>query len=90
LKAQLFGAEVLAGSWQPQRLDIGAAEVRAIAYGEARALIEQNEYLGTMPAVATHCFGIFFGGRLGGAVVYDSEYGENLGLWDFYGYTGKT
>ena len=36
-----------------------------------------------------HCFGIFFDGHLGGAVVYGPEYGENLGVWDRYGFTGK-
>jgi len=42
-----------------------------------------------MPAITWHCFGIYFGGHLGGAVVYAPEYAENLGVWDKYGYTGK-
>ena len=42
-----------------------------------------------MPAAIRHCFGIFFAGELGGAVVYGDEYGENLGVWDKYHYTGK-
>ena len=37
----------------------------------------------------SHCFGIFFDGICGGAVVYSNEYAENLGVWDKYGYTGK-
>ena len=42
-----------------------------------------------MPAVTRYCFGIFFDGELGGAVVYGPEYGANLGMWDRYGYSGK-
>ena len=42
-----------------------------------------------MPTISRHCFGIFFDGQLGGAVVYGSEYGENLGVWDRYGYSGR-
>ena len=53
------------------------------------AIIVDYEWLGIMPAVVSHCFGIFFAGRLGGAVVYGPDYGENLGVWDRYGFTGK-
>jgi hypothetical protein len=52
-------------------------------------LIEQYEWLGTMPAVTRHCFGIFFDGELGGDALYGDEPGENLGVWDRYGFTGK-
>jgi hypothetical protein len=31
-----------------------------------------------MPAIVTHCFGLFFGDTLAGAVVYGPEYGHNL------------
>ena len=31
-----------------------------------------------MPAIVTHCFGLFFGDTLAGAVVYGPEYGYNL------------
>jgi hypothetical protein len=68
---------------------IGSATVRPIPLSEARAIIEQHEYLGTMPAVARCAFGIFFGERLGGAVVYGDEYTENRGVWDRYGFTGR-
>jgi hypothetical protein len=70
-------------------VDIATAEVRPIAWAEAKALIEQYEWLGTMPAVSRFAFGIFFGERCGGGVVYGDEYGENLGIWDKYGYRGK-
>jgi hypothetical protein len=56
---------------------------------EARAIIERYEYLGTMPAVALYAFGIFFGDRCGGCVVYGPEYAENRKVWDKYGFTGK-
>jgi hypothetical protein len=42
-----------------------------------------------MPAVSRYCFGIFFGDRLGGAVVYGDEYGENLGVWNKFGFNGR-
>jgi hypothetical protein len=69
--------------------DIGTARVLPISTVEAAALITQFEWLGTMPAVSRHCFGLFFGGALGGAVVYGDAYGENLGVWQRYGLAGK-
>jgi hypothetical protein len=73
----------------PRDVNIRTAEVRAITIAEATAIIQQYEWLGSMPAVSRYCFGIFFGGELGGAVVYGDEAGENLRVWDRYGYTGK-
>jgi hypothetical protein len=67
-------------------VDIKTAQVRPIALAQACAIIERYE---PMPAVSRYCFGIFFGDQLGGAVVYGDEYGENLRLWDRYGYSGK-
>jgi hypothetical protein len=81
--------ERLAAESVPSAVDIGSAEVRAITLTEAKVLIEPYEWLGTMPAVSRYCFGIFFGDRCGGAVVYGDEYAENLGVWDRYGYSGK-
>jgi hypothetical protein len=69
--------------------DIRTAQVRPISLAEARSLILQYEWLGTMPAVSRYCFGIFFDGCLGGVVVYGPEYAENLGVWNRYGYDGK-
>jgi hypothetical protein len=68
---------------------IRTALVRPITIAEAKAIIVQYEWLGTLPAVTRHCYGIFFDGELGGAVVYGDEYGENLGVWDRYGYSGR-
>jgi hypothetical protein len=73
----------------PRNADINTAQVRAISMAEAAAIITQYEWLGTMPAVSRYCFGLFFDGELGGAEVYGDEYGENLGVWDRYGYSGK-
>jgi hypothetical protein len=70
-------------------LEIRTATVRPIPLSEAKAIIERHEWLGKMPAVAVHAFGIFFGDKCGGAVVFGPEYAENLGKWDGYGYTGK-
>ncbi len=88
LREQLIGADVLASVWHGIEPDLAAAEVRPIPYAEARDLIERHDP-GPMPVAVRHCFGIFFGDRLGGAVMYGVEYGENLGLWDQYGYTEK-
>jgi hypothetical protein len=73
----------------PHAVDIGRAEVRPITTAGAKAIIAQHDWFGTMPAVARHCYGIFFDGELGGAVVYGDEYGENLGVWGKYNYGGK-
>jgi hypothetical protein len=75
-----------AESPEPAALDIRGAQVRPITLAEARTIIEVYE---PMPAVSWLAFGIFFGDRLGGAVVYGPEYGENLGVWDGRGYTGQ-
>ena len=69
--------------------DIRTAEVRPIPLVEAKNLIEHYEWLGTMPACALYSFGLFFGERCGGAVVYAAEPTENLGSWDRYGFTNK-
>jgi hypothetical protein len=74
---------------QTIQADIATAEVRPIPLSEAKRIIERHEWLGTMPAVARSAFGIFFGERCGGAVVFGDEYAENRGGWDRYGFSGK-
>ena len=69
--------------------DIGTAIVPPITTAEAASIILPYEGLGAMPALVRHCFGIFFDDRLGGAVVYGDEYGENLSVWDHYGFSGR-
>jgi hypothetical protein len=53
--------------------DIATAQVRKIPLAQAKALIETYEWLGTMPAISRYAFGIFFGERCSGAVVYGDE-----------------
>lgn len=75
--------------WLDLDTDIAKAEVREINTRTATNIIEQYEWMGCMPAIVLSCYGIYFDGSLGGCVVYSPEYGENLGVWDTYGWTGK-
>jgi hypothetical protein len=75
--------------WEHIDTDISRAEVREIDIQTAATIILRYEWMGSMPAVVLHCYGIYFDGHLGGAVVYSPEYAENLGVWDRYGYTGR-
>jgi len=86
--------EKLAESEPIYAADIETAIVKEISAADARVLIEKYEWLGTMSACIIKCFGIYFlqpneNWVLGGTVVYSNEYGENLGIWDSYNYTGK-
>lgn len=82
-------ADLFGNWWVGIDHDIRKADVREIDIPTARAIILDYEWLGTMPAIVRHCFGIFFEGNLAGAVVYSPEYSENLGVWERYGYAGK-
>ncbi len=82
--ADLFGRW-----WQGINLDLKRSDVRAVSYETARSIIEKYEWLGTMPAIVRYMYGIFFDGCCGGVVIYGDEYGENLGVWDKYGFTDK-
>lgn len=81
--------------WERYDLDIGKSKVREIGYTEAKEVIEKYEWLGCMPVCVKHCFGIFFPSKtsgewlLGGVTVFSSEYAENTGIWDKYGFGGK-
>ena len=75
--------------WKEIDTDIKKAEIKQINVRTATNLIERYEWLGCMPAMVKYCFGIYFEGNLGGAVVFSTEYSENLGNWDKYDYTGK-
>ena len=66
--------------------DICSAVIRPIPLATAAEIIGRFE---PMPAVARYSFGIFFADSCEGVVVYGDEYGENLGVWDAYGYRGK-
>lgn len=91
----LFGAY-----WEDINRDIGNALVREIDRRTAESVILKYEWLGCMPAVSYHCFGIYYDEVLAGVVVYGPEYSENLGIlarergiacadWSRYGYEGK-
>ena len=73
--------------WERLDLRLCASEVRAIAFHEAASIIEIYE---PMPAQCSFAYGLFFGGILGGAVVYGNEYSENLPrVWSKYGFADK-
>jgi hypothetical protein len=80
----LFGAY-----WEGVDRSIAQAVVREIDARTAATIIDRYEWMGRMPAIVIQCFGIYFDGVLGGAVVFSPEYGENLGIWDRYGYTDR-
>jgi hypothetical protein len=86
---QRFIREELSKTEPAHKADIETAVVHEITQSQAKEIIEKYEWLKTMPAVVCHCFGIFFEGICGGVVVYGAEYGENLKIWDKFGYTGK-
>ncbi len=81
-------ARVASASEQIDR-SIENGVVREITASEAKPIIEEYEWLKTMPAIVHHCYGIYFDGAIAGVVVYGVEYAENLGVWDKYGYSGK-
>ncbi len=83
-------AETLFGLyWESLDTSLGNAEVKAINRRTAERVILRHEWLGTMPAISTYHFGIYFDGVIGGALVFGPEYSENLGHWDKYNYTGR-
>lgn len=100
-KAGLAGADDLFGAWwEGIDTDIKKAEVKEIDRATCEKIILEYEWLGCMPAVVWHMYGIFFEGNCGGVVCYGPEYSENLGKiareqgrkcadWSKYGYEGK-
>jgi hypothetical protein len=83
-KNNLFG-----DYWNNLDIDLKKAVVKKIDIATAKKIIEEYEWLGCMPAITWHCFGIYFDGVCGGCVVFSPEYIENLGKWDKYDFTGK-
>jgi len=79
--------------FDPSKCSIGNSEVRPISKSEAKRIIEDYEWLGYMPSYTKYHFGVFFNvdgeEYLGGVVVFQDDYVENVGGWDKYGYTGK-
>lgn len=77
------------GVWTELNLSLKDAVVKPIERSLAKEIIEEYEWLGCMPAITQYYFGIFFEDVCGGVVVFGTEYSENTGVWDKYGYTGK-
>jgi hypothetical protein len=76
-----------------ESLDLTKTDVRRIDRSIAKKVIEEYEWLGYMPRYCNYFFGIYFQvgekDHLGGVVALQPEYGENMGVWDKYGYTRK-
>lgn len=75
------GSTLFGAYWDELDLSLDRAVVREVDYVTARSVIERYEWLGTMPAVVQHQYGIYFDGVCGGVVCYGPEYSENLGRW---------
>ena len=86
--------------WESVNLDLSKTIVRQVSRETAKVMIEKYEWMGCLPAVVWHSFGIFFDGLCGGVVTYSPEYSENLGAvaratnrggadWSKYGYEGR-
>jgi hypothetical protein len=75
------------------KVSLKNCEIRQITRKECEPIINEYEWLGYLPRYTNYYFGIFFKiddrEILGGVVAYQPEYGENMGVWDKYGYTGK-
>jgi len=67
--------------------------VKEITRKQCEEIINEYEWLGYLPKYTKHHFGLFFivNGveHLGGVVAIQPEYGNNIGVWDKYGYTDK-
>jgi len=83
------GENLFGSWWDAIDTDINKAIVREIDRPTCEKIILEYEWLGTMPAVVWYMFGIYWDGACGGVVCFGPEYGENLGVWDKYGMTGK-
>ena len=100
-RADEAARENLYGAWW-REIDtrIENAKVMEIDRATCEAIILEYEWLGCMPAVTWHHFGIYFDGNCGGVVCYGPEYSENLGIqareqgrkcadWSRYGFEGR-
>lgn len=79
----------LFGDWWPKNTKASDCTVRPVSYETAKRVIEEYEWLGSMPHICLHSFGAFYEGACAGVVTYSPEYCENLGRWDRFGFTGK-
>jgi hypothetical protein len=95
------GGDLFGKWWEKIDLSIDRAVVKEIDRATCESIILEYEWLGCMPAVVWHMYGIFFDGHCGGVVCYGPEYSENSGAtvrsgklkggadWSTYGFEGK-
>lgn len=87
------GGDLFGRWWEGVNFKARDGEIREIDKTTASKVIMPYEWLSSMPAIVTYAYGIYFdtpqGEVCGGAVVFGTEYAENLGVWDKYGYTGR-
>lgn len=100
-KAQEANSDLFGPWWEGIDRSIENAVVKEVDRPTAERIILDYEWLGCMPAVVWHTYGIFFDGHCGGVVVYGPEYSENLGKisragskkcstdWSKLGFEGK-
>jgi len=68
-------------------------EIKLIDKETAKKIIIEYEWLKSMPYITNYCFGIYFntekGQKLGGVLVFSTDYTENTGVWTKYGFENK-
>ena len=79
--------------FQLSDVDLNNTEIKPIDKTTAKKIIEEYEWLGTMPHITRYHFGIFFNIKqksyLGGVLTFGDDYAANTGVWDKYGYEDK-
>lgn len=75
--------------WKGVDLDLKKTVIKECSYETAKKIVLEYEWMGRMPALVLQTYGIFFRDNCGGAVVFSPDYGENLGVWDKYGFSSK-
>jgi hypothetical protein len=74
-------------------ISLKKAVVKEISRSECEKIINEYEWLGYLPKYTKYHFGLFFEINgieyLGGVVALQPEYGDNVGVWDKYGFTNK-
>jgi hypothetical protein len=79
--------------FDPNKVVLRNSTLREISRNECEKIINEYEWLGYLPKYTKYHFGLYFNvdGKeyLGGVVAFQSEYGDNIGVWDKYGFTHK-
>lgn len=75
------------------KVELKNSTVRIIDRKSCEKIINEYEWLGYLPKYCNFYFGIFFkideNEYLGGVIALQPEYGDNLGIWDKYGFSNK-